>query len=97
MEQKVIIVSADTWKMVNEQTGDINSGCTIWYLPIDELKPIVNSASSLGVKPVKATMPIEFIDVIKPHGVPCKAVAHYVLRNSNGKQILKEDKFTFDK
>lgn len=97
MEQKVIIVSADTWTMEDEKTGKINTGCTVWYLPIDELKPIVNSDSSLGCKPCKASMPFEFIDIIKNYGAPCKATAHFVMRLSNGQQILKVDNFTFNK
>lgn len=89
MEQKIVILSADTWKMVDEKTGDTRTGCTIFYVP--DLAPICNeSGKSYGYKPVKETMPYEFIDkIVAAGGCPCEAKVSFVIRMVGGNQVLK--------
>lgn len=94
MEQKIIILSASTWEMTTE-VGELKKGCTVWYLPADNIKPVING-NSAGYAPCKASMPYEFFDIIKEKGgCPIASTASYVMRVSGGKQVLAVDKFTF--
>lgn len=97
MEQEVIILSADAWSMVDEKTGELRSGVSCFYIPVKDLKPLKNSDTSFGVKPLKASMPPEFIKEIEGTGCPVQAKALYVMRVSNGQQVLKVDEFIFKK
>lgn len=97
MEEKVIILSADFWSLVDETTGQIKSGTSCWYYAGENLNPVVNTDNSLGKKPLKASMPAEFIEEVKKVGVPCVAIAKYRLQNSQGKQILVVDSFELTK
>ena len=89
MKSKILILSADTWKMVDEKTGEIRTGCTINYIP--SLDKVCNdTAKSYGYKPVKESLPEEFIDKIAAvGGCPCDAEATFVIRMVSGKQVLK--------
>lgn len=89
MKSNIIILSADTWKMVDEKTGDVKTGCTINYIPT--LEKICNEENkSYGYKPVKESLPEDFIHKIAAvGGCPCDAEASFVIRLVSGKQVLK--------
>ena len=94
MEQKIIILSASSYRMTGDD-GKPKEGCTVWYLPSDNIKPVING-NSAGYAPCKASMPYEFIDVIREKGgCPIASTALYVMRVSGGKQVLAVDEFTF--
>ncbi|NLL93007.1 MAG: hypothetical protein GX225_02515 [Clostridiales bacterium] len=95
MEEKVIILSADAWRFTDEKTGELKTGCSCFYVSTQDLtKPKFNSDTSFGYKPLKASMPEDFISKIKQAGgVPLKATAKYIMRVSNGQQVLKVDEF----
>ena len=97
MEEKVMILSADGWSLVDENTGEVKSGTSCWYYAGDTFSPVVNSEKSLGKKPLKASMPAEFIEELKKVGVPCVALAKYRLQNSQGRQILVVENFELTK
>ena len=97
MEEKVMILSADAWSLVDENTGEVKSGTSCWYYAGDTFSPVVNSEKSLGKKPLKASMPADFIEDLKNVGVPCVALAKYRLQNSQGRQILVVENFELTK
>lgn len=89
MEQNIIILSADCWKMTDEKTGEIREGCSIHYIPSLE-KCCNEEGKSYGYKPVKESLPVEFINQIKAvGGCPCDAKASFVIRLMSGNQVLK--------
>ncbi len=88
MEQEIIILSADYYNMQLED-GSHREGTSINY--VSGIEPIVNETGrSYGYKPVKESMPAEFINEIAAvGGCPVKAKATFVIRMSGGKQVLK--------
>lgn len=98
MEQKVIILSADAWSMVDENTGALREGVTVFYYPGESLNPVKNSDTSYGNKPLKVTMDKDFINTITSiGGCPCVAIAHNVIRNKGGQQVIVPESFSFEK
>lgn len=94
MENEVIILSASSYKMTGND-GKPKEGCTVWYIASDNIKPVING-NLAGYVPCKASMPYEFFDVIREKGgCPIVSTASYVMRVSDGKQVLTVDKFTF--
>ena len=89
MKSNILILSADTWKMVDEKSGEVRTGCSITYIP--SLNKVCNEENkSYGYKPVKESLPEEFInDIAAAGGCPCSAKATFVIRMSSGKQVLK--------
>ena len=89
MEQKIIILSADAWQMADEKTGEVREGCSIQYIP--SLERICNETNkSYGYKPVKESLPKDFINKIAEYGgCPCDATVTFVIRQQGGKQMLK--------
>lgn len=89
MKSEIYILSADTWNMVDEKTGDLRTGCTIFYVPsLDKVCNEVNK--SYGYKPVKESLPEDFIQkIVAAGGCPCVAEATFVIRLVSGKQVLK--------
>lgn len=89
MEQRIIILSADAWSMTDEKTNETRTGCSIQYIP--SLNPVCNEDNkSYGYKPVKESLPKEFINKIAAHGgCPCEADVTFVIRMQSGKQVLK--------
>jgi hypothetical protein len=63
MKAQYLILSADTYRMQNNETGEYNDGLNIWYIPENDLTNIDNEARnnniSKGVKPAQASFPIE--------------------------------------
>lgn len=98
MEQNVIILSADSWSMTDDATGKVLSGVTVFYYPNKDLSQLKNSDTSFGCKPLKVTMPSEFIsEIAAVGGCPVSAVANIVIRNKGGQQVLVPESFTFSK
>lgn len=61
-----LILSADTWEMVDEKTGRTNSGVTVWF--INDYREDTNEA--LGFKPSKISATHEQFAKLKQHGLP---------------------------
>lgn len=89
MEQNILILSADSWQMTDEKTGELRTGCSIQYIP--GLEKVCNETNkSYGYKPVKESLPQEFIhQVAAAGGCPCDAKVTFVIRMQSGKQVLK--------
>lgn len=96
MEQEIFILSADYYNMKLDD-GSHKEGTSIFY--VSGIEPIVNeTARSYGYKPVKESMPAEFIDEIAAAGgCPIKAKATFVIRMVGGKQVLKISSCSFQK
>lgn len=89
MEQNIVILSADTWQMADEKTGELRKGCSIHYIP-SLVKCCNEEGKSYGYKPVKESLPIEFIHQIEAAGgCPCDAKVTFVIRMQSGNQVLK--------
>lgn len=88
MEQEIIILSADAYNMKLED-GTERTGTSIFY--VNGLEPVTNeSGRSYGYKPVKESLPYEFIqDIISAGGCPVKAKVTFQIRPVSGKQVLK--------
>jgi len=69
LKARYILLSADTYRIVNDSTGEVNEGITTWYLMDDELAHQQNQARgngvSLGIKPSQASFPIDALPNIK--------------------------------
>lgn len=89
MEQNIVILSADTWQIVDEKTGEVRKGCSIHHIP--SLQKVCNeSGKSYGYKPAKESLPYEFIHQIEAAGgCPCDAKATFVIRMQSGSQVLR--------
>ncbi|MCL2223496.1 MAG: hypothetical protein FWB96_00855 [Defluviitaleaceae bacterium] len=70
-KQKCLVLSATTYKMTDEKTGETNSGLTLFYIPTDKLTPEDDAAArgrgqiSLGIQPSKVTLPIDLQTKVK--------------------------------
>lgn len=64
--EKVLIISADKWKLTDEKTGELRSGVTVQY--INDYRE--DTDLSLGLKPTKAPASPEVFDIIKKGGAP---------------------------
>jgi hypothetical protein len=64
MKQTCLVLSASTYSIKDEKTGEVNSGLTVFYLPTDNLSPVIDEAAadrgqiSHGMQPSKVSMPI---------------------------------------
>lgn len=60
MLQKVFILSAKKWNLVDEKTGEYKSGLTVHY--VNNIEPISPSSDHKGVLPIKGSFPeAEFV------------------------------------
>lgn len=65
MKQRCLVLSASTYKITDEKTGEVNSGLTVFYLPTDNLSPEDDEAArgrgqiALGIQPSKANLPLD--------------------------------------
>jgi hypothetical protein len=66
MAERVLVLSADTWEMPDERTGEIRKGVSVWYVNSyreDDVK-------SVGFKPTKLAGTFEAFDQLRVGGVP---------------------------
>jgi hypothetical protein len=63
MKQTCLVLSASTYKITDEKTGETNSGLTVFYLPTDSLSPTEDATAkergqiAHGIQPSKVSMP----------------------------------------
>ena len=69
-KQDYLILSAQTYRMVDENTGVVNEGISVWYLPTDNLQPVEDEQSKVrgdlfrGVKVAKLALPLSLLSKI---------------------------------
>ena len=63
-KQQYLILSAQQYRMVDEDTGVVNEGISLWYIPSDNLEPTADEAATgrgdivRGIKVAKASLPL---------------------------------------
>lgn len=66
MEQKIIVLFASPYRIIDERTGEINQGVSVSYILNADLKPESGANGSMGVKPAKASLDVlELPELIK--------------------------------
>ena len=72
LKAKVILLSADTYRITDQQTGEINSGMNFWYIMAENLDNKDREARgdnvSKGILPTQGSLPVE--KVLKLKSVP---------------------------
>lgn len=87
MKQKIIVLAAKGWSLVDEKTKEQREGVSLHYLLTDNLKPFADSASGTeGYIPVKQSITIEKAKSL--NNVPGIYEGEFELRSSAGKTIL---------
>ena len=63
LKGKYILLSADTYSITDQQTGEINDGMNIWYVASDTLERQTRDARgknlSAGILPTQGSLPYE--------------------------------------
>ena len=87
IESEVIILSVGCYDF-EQSDGKRVSGCKVMYYPVGSIDTPLESDRLLGAEPCKETFPLSFFDRAKEVGIPCRAKVTYVMRQSQGKQVL---------
>lgn len=66
MADRALVLSADPWQIPDENTGEIRSGFTVWY--INEYR--ANEPGKLGFKPTKVNASSEIYADLKSGVLP---------------------------
>ena len=62
-KQTYLILSAQSYRMVDEENGSVNEGISLWYLPTDNLTPTEDEQAASrgdivrGIKVAKMSLP----------------------------------------
>ena len=68
MQTKMTLLSSQPYRIVNEKTGEINEGLTLFFYGSDSFVPKEQERGQFiakGIKPIKANLPIEMENKIK--------------------------------
>lgn len=94
MKQKIIILFAKPWSIVDESTKEKKEGCSLHYITTDSLAPYTSDdGSSYGFQPAKQSVSLETAG--KLQAVPGLYDATFEIAQSQGKVILKVADFDF--
>ena len=88
-----IITYANSWSMVDENTGKERKGISIEYLMTEDLDPVENDDGSKGYKHCKESIPISCMDRIKQ--VPGVYDLCYELGIIKGKPFMKLNSISY--
>jgi len=66
MSEKVVVLSADSWGMTDEKTGQVLAGVSVWY--VNDYRE--DSAESIGFKPTKIGCKDDVFATLKQHSLP---------------------------
>lgn len=66
MAETVVILSADSWGMTDEKTGQVLAGVSVWY--VNDYRE--DSAESFGLKPTKISCSPEVFAALKANKLP---------------------------
>lgn len=61
MSEKAVVTSADTWEMVDERTGELRRGLSVWYL--NDYRE--DTESAIGCKPTKVSASVELLQAMR--------------------------------
>lgn len=66
MAEKALILSADSWEMPDDRTGEIRKGVSVWY--VNDYR--VDNPTSVGFKPTKVSADLSMLDVLRGAKLP---------------------------
>lgn len=67
MSERVLVLSADAWRVTDEKTGEINSGISCWYLSNYREG---DGVKEVGLKPIKIQATPEIFDILRANDLP---------------------------
>ena len=71
-KQQYLVLSAQQYRIVDENTGEINEGLSLWYIPSDSLDPVEDEQARIrgdivrGYKVAKMALPLSLKDKMGP-------------------------------
>ena len=66
MSERALILSTDSWDMVDEKTGEMRRGLSVWY--VNEYRE--DTAESFGFKPTKVSADRALLDQLRSAKLP---------------------------
>lgn len=91
-----IVLSAQQWKFIDQKSGELRDGTTVWYTVGDSFTPIHIERDKKGFELVKATLAFGTFDLFEQ--VPgLYDVDLSIFSGSNGKAVIRPTRFTFIK
>lgn len=85
MAERALILSADSWEMVDEKTGELRKGLSVWF--INDYRE--DGIGSFGFKPTKVTADLAMIDSLRAAKLPALFDMDYGSRpGAQGKATL---------
>lgn len=88
MKQKIILLFANYYRMVDERTGAVTEGISSNYYFNTELKPMGNDNGAVGMRPAKGGIPLDCLRKIEVAPAIYEASFDMTI-GSDGKPVLK--------
>lgn len=88
-----VVVFANPWNMVDENTGKQREGVTLQYIMADNMLPVVNDDGSKGVKYCQESITSDKLPNIQ--SVPGIYDLEFAIKPSKGKMTLKLENLKF--
>lgn len=88
MKQKIILLFANPWNMVDEETGEAREGVSCYYYVNWELSSERNKDGSFGSQPAKSSAPYDVLDKIKSAPAVYEATFSLKTDRKTGKGVL---------
>lgn len=90
--EKALILSADSWSMPDEKTGEIRKGVSVWF--VNDYRD--DTEEAVGFKPTKVSADVELLPMLRSAKLPAVFNMHYGSRpGAQGKAtltLIKADK-----
>lgn len=90
--EKALILSADSWSMPDEKTGEIRTGVSVWF--VNDYREDTDQA--VGFKPTKVSADTDLLPLLRAAKLPAVFNMHYGSRpGAQGKAtltLIKADK-----
>lgn len=90
--EKALILSADSWSMPDEKTGEIRKGVSVWF--VNDYRD--DTEEAVGFKPTKVSADAELLPMLRSAKLPAVFNMHYGSRpGAQGKAtltLIKADK-----
>lgn len=85
MAERALVLSVDKWEMVDERTGELRKGLSVWY--VNEYRE--DTDTGFGFKPTKVSADPSLLDTFKKARLPSLFDMHYGSRpGAQGKATL---------
>lgn len=85
MAEKALVLSADSWEMPDERTGEIRKGLSVWF--VNDYRE--DTPLAIGYKPTKVSADVAVLEQLRTAGLPAVCEMHYGSRpGAQGKATL---------